>query len=430
MIVNSVPSDSASTQLGLPEGQSRAVFTICSCNYLGQALSLMESLVAHEPDCARYIILVDRKSAALALPSCSVSFVWVEDLDIENFEFIAFSYDVLELNTNIKPRAMRRLLERHRACVYLDPDILVYQPLVPVWKALETASVVLTPHMLNPVFDGARPSEKDLLRFGVFNLGFIGVAATDEGRDLLHWWENRCLSHGFQAPADGLFVDQKFIDMVPGYFKSFSILRHPGLNVAYWNLHERVLRMEEGRWRVAGEDLVFFHFSGFIYRPNHNEIDKISKYVNRVSLSCRPELEPLFNDYRSALNRNGYDLYINLPYSFSTFDNGVVIPRLARRVVSSHFAHALLTSPFLAEGPVYSDLARARLIPRKRSFLSGHRTPHQAAFPVSRLWAVVVVLLRLVLLVIGVKNYELMLRFMSKVGSDLNHGFLIARRRK
>ena len=390
----------------------------------------MESLRAHEPDCARYIILVDRKTEFLAAPDHEASVVWAEDLGIENFDFAAFSYDVLELNTNIKPRALRRLLENHDVCVYLDPDIRVYQPLIPVWEALQTASVVLTPHMLVPVYDAARPSERDLLRFGVFNLGFIGIAATDEGRDVLCWWENRCLTQGFQAPADGLFVDQKFMDLAPGYFSSLAILRHPGLNVAYWNLHERTPYLADGRWRVAGEDLVFFHFSGFIYHPKPKEVDEISKYTNRISLKRRPELRPLFNDYRTALLRNGYESFIKMPYSFAEFDNGVSIPRIGRRVAALHFAADPPVSPFSADGPLYATLTRARLLPR-RGLLSHNQLPRgTTATAVGRPWSIVETVMRTILRVAGVSRYELILRLMTKLGSDLNHGFLIDRRSK
>jgi hypothetical protein len=388
----------------------------------------MESLREHEPDCARYIVLVDRKNPHVSVPDGAASVVWAEDLGIEYFEFVAFSYDVLELNTNIKPRAICLLLEHHDVCVYLDPDIRVYQPLVPVWEALQTASVALTPHMLAPVFDDARPSERDLLRFGIFNLGFVGVAATDEGRELLRWWENRCLTRGFQAPADGLFVDQKFMDLVPGYFRCVAILRHPGLNVAYWNLHERTPHLEADRWRVAGQDLVFVHFSGFIYRPKSHEVDEISKYPNRISLVRRPELRLLFDDYRAALLRNGYESFINIPYSFAAFDNGMTIPRIGRRVAALGFAKHPPNSPFSADGPLYAALSRARLLPRAQWLASAGLPPGPTAAPSGRLWRVVEALLRALLRFGGVRRYELMLRLMTKLGSDLNHGFLLDRR--
>ena len=53
---------------------------------------------------------------------------------------------------------------------------------------------------------------------------------------------------------EGLFVDQKWIDLVPGFYPDVGIIHHPGYNVAYWNLHCR--RVEIGdQIRVNGEPL-------------------------------------------------------------------------------------------------------------------------------------------------------------------------------
>lgn len=407
-------------------GATRAIFTICSCNYLGQALTLMESVREFEPNCERYIVLVDRMTPALDLPAHSATFIWAEQLGIADFEFTAFRFDVLELNTNVKPTALKHLLRSHEAAVYLDPDTRLYGPLTTVWDALSTASIALTPHMLSPAPVDAQPSERDLLRFGVFNLGFVGVSATGEGPSFLTWWEARCLNHGYQSPADGLFVDQKFINLVPTYFQHVAILRDPGLNVAYWNLHSRMLSEHGSGWKVnRSADLAFMHFSGFIFTPDESDKHRITKYGCNVSLDARPDLLPLFAEYRAALARNGYGKYISLPYSFGAFDNSVPIPRLARRVAASVFSQGAPSAPFSAAGPLYACLSRAGLLtsmPAKRSLsVKGSAGDARIRGGVPE---TVQRVLRAVLRVIGVRRYELMLRGFQKLGSELNQGFL------
>ena len=60
----------------------------------------------------------------------------------------------------------------------------------------------------------------------------------------------------------GYFTDQRWIDAVPVFFEH-EVVRDLGCNVAYWNLHERTLAVDEsGAWTAGGVALRFFHFSG------------------------------------------------------------------------------------------------------------------------------------------------------------------------
>ena len=155
-----------------------ACLTICSINYIGKARVLVESYKQHHPDHSFYLVVVDRKRP-LEVPG--VQLIWAEDLGIASFFQKAFTYDVIELNTNVKPAALAFLLKTHRAAVYLDPDIKIFHPLNVVFESLETASVVVTPHANTPILDGNKPDDIELLKFGGFNLGFVGVSRSPEG---------------------------------------------------------------------------------------------------------------------------------------------------------------------------------------------------------------------------------------------------------
>jgi hypothetical protein len=67
---------------------------------------------------------------------------------------------------------------------------------------------------------------------------------------------------GFNDVPFGTFVDQKWIDLVPAFFDKVCILKHPGCNIAYWNLHERTLSQGKDAILVNNQPLCFFHFSG------------------------------------------------------------------------------------------------------------------------------------------------------------------------
>lgn len=401
---------------------NRVIFTICSLNYLGQAKTLMRSVREHEPDANRCIVVVDRRSATPLIDTALAEIIWFDELGIEEAELKAFMFNVIELNTNVKPSAIRRLLEAHEQCVYLDPDVFLYAPLAPVWDALVNANVTLTPHVVTPCIEPTYPWGRDFLQVGGCNLGFVGVRASAESERFLRWWEDRCLTCGFYARTDGFFVDQKFIDHALIYFDGIKILKQKGLNVAWWNWPERPLRCDSGVWRVDDELLIFIHFSGFVFEPDETQKAEISKSACAVSLRTQPHLAPLINQYRRDLASSGYAESIKSPYSFSAFDNGVLISQLARRLVGIgavevHDARTLFDS----RGEVYQALKKIGAIDQARTADSGFRRDTRREF--AQL-ATAQRLLRWMLPVLGVNRYEAMLRFFTYAGSSLNQKFL------
>lgn len=332
------------------------VCTIVSANYLAYARTLAASLREVHPDYRLHVLIVDEpgeiEMITGPLKNEPYEVVWVRDLGIASFEQYAFKFDVLELNTNVKPTFLKSLLARgFKRAIYLDPDIFVYSSLAGLFDALKTTSIIITPHTLKPIEDDKSPSEQAFLRAGVFNLGFIGVSDSPQGREFLDWWEQRCLTFGYSEPNNGLFVDQKWTNFIPCFFEDFKVVRDPGVNTAYWNLHERsVSRSTNGIYFVNGDwKLVFYHFSGI----DPKEASQLSKYQNRFSLSERGDLQPLFAQYRQALDRNGHDQTRSVGYAFSRYSNGEKIAPLARAMYAAYAHQFCHSDPFDANGEFY-----------------------------------------------------------------------------
>jgi hypothetical protein len=338
-----------------------AACTIVSCNYLHFARTLCRSFLAAHPGAAFYVLLVDRPGAGEDLRGEPFTAVWVEELGIPDFLSVAFQYGILELNTNVKPSFLKWLLDKKgvERLVYLDPDIFVYSDLGEIDERLRATDIVLTPHMLSPIRDDRSPAEQDFLRVGVFNLGFIGVSNRRPARELLDWWEARCLSLGYLEQRSGLFVDQKWMNFAPCFFPDVGIIRDPGCNVAYWNLHERTIGVKDGRYQVDGAAaLKFFHFSGI----DLDDIDRISKHQNRFTLRERRDLAPLFEAYRGEVRRNASPASAPARYAFGYFSNGALVTELARRVYAMSRDKFSGGDPFDANGEVYAFARRARLL--------------------------------------------------------------------
>lgn len=337
---------------------SRCVATIVSANYLAYARVLGASLAVHEPDAAFEVLVVDRPDPAVrdAFEAAGLRATFATELGLADFEQIAFRFDLLELNTALKPTFLKALFARgFDEVVYLDPDIRLYAPLEPVTRALAGAETVLIPHALAPVMDGKRPSDIDFLRSGVFNLGFAAFRRGVHSAALLDWWERRCLGWGFNDQTFGIFVDQKWMDLAPCYFEAVQVLRHPGCNVAYWNLHDRVVDGRDGAYTVNGGPLVFFHFSGVdASRPG-----VLSRHQNRHTPAPGSALAELVRDYCEALLAAGHEQWRKLPYSFGRLDDGTAVTPMMRRAACLSSVPA--EAPFSARSPLQQQLRRAGL---------------------------------------------------------------------
>jgi len=327
-----------------------AVFTIVAKNYLAYSRVLMDSVAEQHPDWQRYVILVDRIDHAFDPTRENFTLVLSADLAIPNLPWFHFKYTIMELSTAVKPYAFEYLFRTGTfdSIVYLDPDIKLYSPMHGIVEALESANVVLTPHLTGTLDDDRRPGEIDILRSGAFNLGFIGVARSPVSESFTAWWRRRLYDHCVVDLPRGLFVDQKWIDLVPGMFEGVAIVRDPGYNVAYWNLSHRIVGRSQRGYEVDGRPLCFFHFSGYDpYLPH-----ALSRHQNRHKVQdLSVETQELLEAYREELFTAGHATCRKWPYAFGAFRNGVAIPDLARPI--HHEVAELVDSiedPFSDEG--------------------------------------------------------------------------------
>ena len=309
-----------------------AVATVVAKNYLAMARVLCRSFLDRHPGATAHVLLADDRQGAIDPAAECFELLDARDLGVPWFDDFAFKYDVLELSTALKPFFLAWLLERHgvRNLVYLDPDVQVFSTFHEVRAALEETELVLTPHLLSPLpSDGRLPADHDILMAGAYNLGFVAMRPSPSVKSLLAWWKERLYDGAFADLSQGLFTDQKWIDLAPGFCRGTTILGHPGYNAAYWNLHERrpLVRTPDG-YSVAGVPLRFFHFSGY----DRSNLEGVSRHQNRFSLSDLDAAHAdLFGGYAKALDGEGWRETRGLEYAFGRFRNGAKVPRLVRR---------------------------------------------------------------------------------------------------
>jgi len=290
---------------------------------------LAESWHRFHPDAPLFALFLDSPQGFFAPDRETFHYVNVSQLDIPNLNGFLFKYSILEASTAVKPYLLQYLFRTFpiKKLLYLDPDILVLDSLEDLSKHLNEANILLTPHLLSPLpLDGRHQDDHDVLRAGTYNLGFLGLRNSIETRRLLHWWANKLYHHCLVSMQDNLFVDQRWMDLVPAVFQGVHILREPGYNVAYWNLHERAVCCGEPV-TVNGEPLYFFHFSGF----DPEKLWVVSKYQNRYTQADTGGARRLYTRYRDLLMEKGWRETSGWSYGNDFFTNGLKIPSSARR---------------------------------------------------------------------------------------------------
>jgi hypothetical protein len=306
-----------------------AIFTIVSKNYLAFARTLMQSVRAHHPEMARFVILVDRVDGVFEPEAEDFTIVTSDLLPIPRSRWFHFKYNVLELNTAVKPFAIEHLSSTWpiNKLFYLDPDIRLYSPLSALEKTLDTSNIILTPHLLAPIADdGEVPGDFEIARAGAYNLGFIGLKINAATNEFVKWWERKLYDGCYIDFHRGLFTDQKWIDLVPGAFPGVHIERSPRYNVAYWNIAERRIEARENGPLVNGEPLGFFHFSGF--DPLNPQ--RFSKYQTRFTLAELGDTGKLAEAYAREVISNGFEDSRKWPYAYGFFHDGTPVLDICR----------------------------------------------------------------------------------------------------
>lgn len=327
------------------------ICTIIAKNYVAFARVLANSFKENHPDGNCTVLVIDDPGGYIDPAEEPFELLTIRDIGLPDPERMAAWYDVMELSTAVKPWLLRTLLERpdYDHVAYLDPDIRVFAPLEEIERRVGEHDIVLTPHFNKPLpRDGRKPAEEDILIAGSYNLGFIALRDSQTAGELLDWWSERLETHCLNEPEIGRFVDQRWVDLVPGIWSDVSVLRDPTYNIAYWNLATRNLEDDgSGGYRVDGRPLRFFHFSGFDPRRPKD----LSKHQNRIRVASNPTLQRICGEYADELLSRGYEEAIGWPYSWKKLPNGVELDREAHRAFREAVeAGAINESVFTEQG--------------------------------------------------------------------------------
>jgi hypothetical protein len=307
-----------------------AAATIAAKSTLASARVVARSFTEHHPGVPFFVLLADEVDGYLDPAEEGYELLLLRDLDIPDAMQFRFGLTAQQVSYAATPYLIGKLIDLgYDRVLFIKQESLVLGELATIAADLPRGGVALTPHLLAPV-EGPDAVERELmiLLAGVFNAGFVAVAAGGASPGFLNWWQERVYRHCRYAVAEGIHYEQRWLDLSPAYFEGIRVLHDPGLNVGHWNLPDRRVTVANGSVRVGNRPCLLFRFSGY----DADRPEAATRYSSRLRTSELGDARIVFERYRTALFEAGWEETHTWPYAYDRFDNGVPIPAVARDI--------------------------------------------------------------------------------------------------
>jgi len=358
--------------------ENQAFFTIVTKSHLAFARAMASQLKKIHPDLPLVVFLADNPDGCFDPAAEPFPVIPLGDfLPAHLLETMPAYYTVSEFCNALKGFAHLHLwsktgLERW---LYLDADIFICGSFDRVFSALNGHAILLTPHILLPGrLARTETIERNILKYGLYNGGCVGICKTPSAREFLEWWMER-LTKLCLANVPGLYHDQAWLNFVPLLFGEVNILRDPEVNIAYWNLHERHLQLvAEESATVDGNRVPFLHLSGWDW----HKPEIVSRWFSPASGNeSQPVWQHLTQRFLQILFESGINETSRWPYSFAKAEDGTVLTPEMRRAYWNRLKHqassqavpSLFASPRVYSPPgALTSAARTLLGTAKQHF--------------------------------------------------------------
>ncbi len=234
--------------------------TLFDASFLPIGLSLYRSLEAHARPFRLWVLAVDdeveRHLTRLALPQLRV--IPLRAIETPRLLAVKPGRTRAEYCWTITPFACQAVFEQDpsaRRATYLDADVFFFDDPRVLLKELDDSGkhVLITEHAYAPEYDRSHDS-------GRFCVQFLTFDRSDSARDVMRWWQERCLEWCFARYEEGKFGDQVYLDQWPTLFGDrVHIVRQIEKTLAPWNVRH---------FSSSGQPApVMYHFHGLRLLP-------------------------------------------------------------------------------------------------------------------------------------------------------------------
>ncbi|MGE7020682.1 hypothetical protein [Solibacillus cecembensis] len=319
---------------------------------------MAKSVKNNIPDAKFIVCFLEKEHTSLADYEYFDDVVLAKDTWNGNFDQFIFKHSIVEASTSVKGNFFNYLFEKfpeESDFVYLDPDIYVYSDFIELKEVLKTRPIVLCPHLLQP---GNIDMELSSTAHGVYNLGFLAVNKSfDEAKRFINWWAERLYLFCYDDKENGVFTDQKWIDLAPSFF-DVEIFKHRGYNFAPWSLLDCGMTNDNGEILIKGDPLRFIHFSGY------------GRTAEKCMNDWLPEgphpFKTLYAEYAELHDANNSDKVSKTKWAYDFYENGEKIEDILRvKYRKNHDIMFNTDNPFKHSNGYFENILTDKAIPSK-----------------------------------------------------------------
>lgn len=348
--------------------QRIGIVTVTTRNYFHRTRVLMDSFKRLVPGLDRMVYCVDDLTGLLDKGQEDFTIVQCDQLEIPSFGKLKLALNPTALCCVMKPHivlhAMREL--GAESVLYIDNDIGIYREPIELINAARTYPFVLCPHFLGPMPAGSVPNEFSLKPYGIYNAGIFAARNTSAATDFLEWW-----AKWMEQPKhviEGWGYDQTWLDYMPVFCEGVYILRNAGYNVAFWNLAERQLKMEDEKVVCnSGAPLTAFHFSSL----DEGCPEALVRHARSCNQPHSEATRKLGRDIAEAWASAGRSTCLSWGYQFAVWPDGKPVVESERKWLVSNW-DSVANIDFFTKS--WSDLEPSNLASFERARWRGKLT--------------------------------------------------------
>lgn len=258
----------------------KAICFIFDFNYIDQGKYAVQTAKQHNPD--HTTILLTDKPTQCAIADIQLS---PKDMGLSETQWLLVG------RVAVVEYALKNL--HFDTAIFVDGDTYSYYDYNDLQVEAEDHSIVVIPHLTKPLpNDDKFPQNRVISLSGNYNTGVW--AASKKGLDFLSWWKEQTRLFPITRPDAGLVNEQGWLRFAGDFDDNTKIFRHPGYNVAYWNIKQRALAKKDNHIIIDNKPLSIMHFSGL-----KKEIDpaQMSVFQNRYWLDENDIAYSLYNHY-------------------------------------------------------------------------------------------------------------------------------------
>ena len=302
--------------------------TLFDSYYLDKGVTLYRSLEQVTEDFKLYIFCFDDKSYQILGDLRLKHAVLVHHSEIEDSILLKLKKErsKAEYCWTCTPVIIEYVLQhfQEESCTYIDADLYFFRNPQILFDEIKNAkaNVVITEHR----FTNSLNDRRHLKRSGKYCVEFNYFDQSENAKEALQWWKEKCFEWCYHIYEPERMGDQKYLEKFPILFKGVHELQHLGGGMAPWNLRQyEVIRMEQDAPVFVEKSskkefpLVFYHFQNMRYLTEDMVNVSSGTHSKKTKDAIYPTYLKAVEKTRKEVKKYGVTFSVKKVYSSNKF---------------------------------------------------------------------------------------------------------------